>query len=176
MLMTSPASGVGLGTACIKAGTSLLLSLQDGAFQNPLMISQLLPILNHKTYLDLIFPDCQASRVMLVPAVEDPVHISEVISVTLKVASALSPYEQTFFVFAGSSLEDVLKLAQDGGGFTYGTQASLSGPYLTSVLGKDAGDREYWQLLRAPDTPLLQGIADYKPQDGETIELRLVRW
>lgn len=62
MLMTSPASGVGLGTACVKAGTSLLLSLQDGAFQNPLMISQLLPILNRKTYLDLIFPDCQAPR------------------------------------------------------------------------------------------------------------------
>lgn len=56
--------------------------------------------------------------VMLVPAVEEPVHILEVISVTLKVASVLPPYEQTFFVFSGSSLEDVLKLAQDGGGFT----------------------------------------------------------
>lgn len=176
MLMTSPASGVGLGTACLKAGASLLLSLQNGAFQNPMMISQLLPILNHKTYLDLIFPDCQAPRVMLVPAAEDPVHIPEVISVTLKVSSVLPPYEQALFVFAGSSLEDVLKMAQNIGGFTYGTQASLSGPFLTSVLGKEPGDREYWQLLRAPDTPLLQGIADYKPQDGETIELRLVRW
>lgn len=176
MLMASPASGVGLGTACLKAGASLLLSLQNGAFQNPMMISQLLPILNHKTYLDLTFPDCQAPRVMLVPAAEDPVHIPEVISVTLKVSSVLPPYEQTLFVFAGSSLEDVLKMAQNIGGFTYGTQASLSGPYLTSVLGKEPGDREYWQLLRAPDTPLLQGIADYKPQDGETIELRLVRW
>lgn len=176
MLMTSPASGVGLGPACLRARTSLLLSLQDGAFQNPMMISQLLPVLNHKTYLDLIFPDCQAPRVMLVPATEDPVHMSEVISVTLKVSSVLPPYEQTVFVFAGASLEDVLKMAQDVGGFTYGTQASLSGPYLTSVLGKEAGDREYWQLLRAPDTPLLQGIADYKPKNGETIELRLVKW
>lgn len=56
--------------------------------------------------------------VMLVPAVEDSAHISEIISVTLKVSSALPPYEQTIFVFAGSSLEDVLKMAQDIRGFT----------------------------------------------------------
>ncbi|KAL1789986.1 transcobalamin-2 [Sigmodon hispidus] len=177
-LMSSPASGVDLGTACLKAGTSLKASIQDGAFQNPLMISQLLPVLNHKTYLDLTFPDCQAPRVMLAPAVEDLslVHIPEVISVTLKVSSVLPPYKQTVFILAGSSLEDVLKMAQNIGGFTYETQPSLSGPYLTSVLGKEAGDREFWQLLQDPDTPLLQGIADYKPRDGEIIQLRIVRW
>lgn len=37
------------------------------------------------------------------------------------------------------------------------TQASLSGPFLTSVLGKKAGEREFWQVLQAPDTPLQQG-------------------
>ncbi|XP_051021159.1 transcobalamin-2 [Acomys russatus] len=177
-LMVSPAPGVELGAACLKARASLQTSLQDGAFQNPMMISQLLPVLNHKTYLDLIFPDCQAPRAMLVPAVEEPSsgHIPQIISVTLEVSSVLPPYRQTFFVLSGSTLEDVLKMAHDIGGFTYGTQASLSGPYLTSVLGKEVGDREFWQLLRVPDTPLLHGIADYKPQDGETIEFRLVRW
>ncbi|KAM5238779.1 transcobalamin-2 isoform 2-T2 [Ctenodactylus gundi] len=178
MLMTSPLSGVALGTACLKARAALVASLQDGAFQNALTISQLLPVLNHKTYLDLIFPDCQAPRVMLVPAPEDPLlaHIPQIIHVTLKVSSILPPYQQAISVLAGSSLEDVLKKAQELGGFTYGTQTSLSGPYLTSVIGKVAGDREFWQLLQVPDTPLLQGIADYKPQDGETIELRLVSW
>lgn len=177
-LMASPASGVGLGTACLKARASLQTSIQGGAFQNPLMISQLLPVLNHKTYLDLIFPDCQAPRAMLEPAAEgpSPAHMPEVISVTLKVSSVLPPYKQTILILAGSSLEDVLKMAQSTGGFTYGTQPSSSGPYLTSVLGKEVGDREFWQLLRDPDTPLLQGIADYRPQDGETIELRLVSW
>nr|XP_004664128.2 transcobalamin-2 [Jaculus jaculus] len=179
LLMTSPMPGVELGTACSKAKAALVASLQGGAFQNALTISQLLPVLNHKTYMDLISPDCQAPRVMLVaPVVEDPapVHIPEIIRVTLKVASVLPPYEQTLFVLAGSSLEDVLKMAHHLGGFTYETQASLSGPYLTSVMGKTVEDREFWQLLRAPDTPLLQGIADYRPQDGETIELRLVSW
>ncbi|GAB5579209.1 transcobalamin-2 [Prionailurus iriomotensis] len=63
-----------------------------------------------------------------------------------------------------------------GGMEQYGTQNTLSGPFLTSVMGKEAGEREFWQLLRAPDTPLLQGIAEYTPKDGETIELRLASW
>ena len=58
----------------------------------------------------------------------------------------------------------------------YETKASLSGPYLTSVMGKEVEEREFWQLIQAPDTPLQQGIADYRPKDGETIELRLVVW
>lgn len=178
LLMASPVSGVQLGAACLKARAALLASLQDGAFQNVVTISQLLPVLNHKTYVDLIFPDCQAPRVTLVPASEAPSlsEVPEIITVSLRVPSVLPPYERSLFVLAGSSLEDVLKLARETGGFTFETQASLSGPYLTSVMGKVARDREFWQLLRAPDTPLLQGIADYRPKDGETLELRLVSW
>ena len=48
----------------------------------------------------------------------------------------------------------------------YGTQASLSGPYLTSVMGKEVGEREFWQLIRAPDTPLLQGESGGPPPLG----------
>ncbi|XP_011893238.1 PREDICTED: transcobalamin-2 isoform X3 [Cercocebus atys] len=176
LLMTSSMPGAELGTACLKASVALLASLQDGAFQNALMISQLLPVLNHKTYIDLIFPDCLAPRVMLEPAAETIPQTQEVISVTLQVLSLLLPYRQSISVLAGSTVEDVLKKAHELGGFTYETQASLSGPYLTSVMGKAAGEREFWQLLRDPDTPLLQGIADYRPKDGETIELRLVSW
>nr|XP_054398858.1 transcobalamin-2 isoform X1 [Pongo abelii] len=175
-LMTSPMPGAELGTACLKARVALFASLQDGAFQNALMISQLLPVLNHKTYIDLIFPDCLAPRVMLEPAAETIPQAQEIISVTLQVLSLLPPYRQSISVLAGSTVEDVLKKAHELGGFTYETQASLSGPYLISVMGKAAGEREFWQLLRDPNTPLLQGIADYRPKDGETIELRLVSW
>lgn len=62
LLMTSPMPGAELGTACLNARAALLSSLQDGAFQNALMISQLLPVLNHKSYVDLISPDCLAPR------------------------------------------------------------------------------------------------------------------
>ncbi|KAF6083231.1 transcobalamin 2 [Phyllostomus discolor] len=116
--------------------------------------------------------------VMLEPAMVTPsqTEAPEVIQVTLTVPSVLPRYTHSIHVPAGSSLEDVLKKAKELRGFTYGTQATLSGPYLTSVMGKVVGEREFWQLIRAPDTPLLQGIADYRPQNGETIELRLVAW
>lgn len=45
----------------------------------------------------------------------------------------------------------------------YETRNSLSGPYLTSVMGKEAGEREFWQLLQAPDTPLLEGESGGPP-------------
>ncbi|XP_069397419.1 transcobalamin-2 isoform X3 [Delphinus delphis] len=177
-LMASLRPTVELGTACLKAKAALLASLQHKAFQNPLMISQLLPILNQKSYVDLISPDCEAPRVLLEPATETPsqTQVPEFIHVTLKVSSTFLSYRHSVSVPVSSSLEDVLKKAQEHSRFTYGTQASLSGPYLTSVMGNKAGEREFWQLLRAPDTPLLQGIADYRPRDGETIELRLVGW
>nr|KAF6468145.1 transcobalamin 2 [Rousettus aegyptiacus] len=177
-LMTSPVPGVELGTACLNAGAALSASVQDGAFQNVLMISQLLPVLNHKSYVDLISPDCLAPRVMLEQAVESfsQSQVPEVIHVMLKVPSVWPPYGHFIPVPAGSSLEDVLKKAQELGGFMYETRASLSGPYLTSVMGKEVEKREFWQLIQAPDTPLQQGIADYRPKDGETIELRLVAW
>lgn len=178
LLITSPMPGVELGAACLRARAALVTSIQDGNFENVLMISQLLPVLNSKSYVDLISPDCLAPRAILEPATETPTegHPSGDIWVMLKVPSVLPPYSHFIHVPAGSSLEDVLKKAQELGGFTYRTQTTLSGPYLTSVMGKEVGEREFWQLLRDPDTPLLQGIADYRPQDGEIIELRLVSW
>ena len=53
---------VELGTACLKARAALQANLQHMTFQNPLMISQLLPVLNQKSYVDLISLDCQAPR------------------------------------------------------------------------------------------------------------------
>ncbi|KAF4011581.1 hypothetical protein G4228_003625 [Cervus hanglu yarkandensis] len=118
------------------------------------------------------------SVALLEPATEilPQTQVPEFIDVTLEVSGISPSYRHSVSVPAGSSLEDVLKNAQEHGRFRYRTQASLSGPFLTSVLGKKAGEREFWQVLQAPDTPLQQGIADYRPKDGETIELRLVGW
>ena len=51
-----------MGKACLKARAALLASMQDGAFKNVLIISQLLPVLNGKSYVDLISPNCEAPR------------------------------------------------------------------------------------------------------------------
>lgn len=178
LLLTSSMSGVELDMPCLKARTALVASIQDGQFKNVLMISQLLPVLNRKSYVDLSTPDCLAPRAMLEPASEppEPGHVPRDIQVILRVPSIFPPYSHLIYVPAGSSLEYVLKKAQELGEFTYETQTTLSGPYLTSVMGKEVGEREFWQLVRDPDTPLLEGIADYRPKDGETIELRLVSW
>nr|XP_014339119.1 PREDICTED: transcobalamin-2 isoform X2 [Bos mutus] len=178
LLMGSLRPSVELGTACLKAKAALQASLQHKTFQNPLMISQLLPVLNQKSYVDLISPDCQAPRALLEPALETPpqAKVPKFIDVLLKVSGISPLYRHSVSVPAGSSLEDILKNAQEHGRFRFRTQASLSGPFLTSVLGRKAGEREFWQVLRDPDTPLQQGIADYRPKDGETIELRLVGW
>ncbi|XP_032112793.1 transcobalamin-2 isoform X2 [Sapajus apella] len=139
LLMTSPMSGAKLGTACLKAKVALLASLQDGAFQNALMISQLLPVLNHKTYVDLISPDCLAPRVMLEPATTTlpQIQVPETISVTLQVLSLLRPYRQAIPVLAGSSLEDVLKKAHELGGFTPSSRGSSD--HAASSCGREKG-------------------------------------
>lgn len=61
-LMTSLKPMEEQGTACLKAKAALLDSLQHKAFQNPLVISQLLPVLNQKSYVALISPNCQAPK------------------------------------------------------------------------------------------------------------------
>lgn len=56
--------------------------------------------------------------VLLQPALETVSQTQELISVMLKVPSVLPPYRHPISVSAGSSLEDVLKKAQELAGFT----------------------------------------------------------
>ncbi|XP_026715689.1 transcobalamin-2 isoform X1 [Athene cunicularia] len=89
-------------------------------------------------------------------------------------------YDQPVPVSAGASLLDVLRAAttQEPHDFTFDTQDTPQGPFLSSVLGLEARQqkRNYWQLLTAPSTSLQMGIADYRPRDGETLILRLSEW
>uniref|UniRef100_A0A4W2FB63 Transcobalamin-2 n=1 Tax=Bos indicus x Bos taurus TaxID=30522 RepID=A0A4W2FB63_BOBOX len=119
LLMGSLRPSVELGTACLKAKAALQASLQHKTFQNPLMISQLLPVLNQKSYVDLISPDCQAPRALLEPALETPpqAKVPKFIDVLLKVSGISPSYRHSVSVPAGSSLEDILKNAQEHGRF-----------------------------------------------------------
>ncbi|NWV65730.1 TCO2 protein, partial [Malurus elegans] len=89
-------------------------------------------------------------------------------------------YDRAVPVPAAASLLDVLQAAAalEPHDFRFDTQDTAQGPFLTHVLGLEARQekRNYWQLLKAPDTPLQMGIADYRPQDGETLILRLSEW
>ncbi|XP_072456056.1 transcobalamin-2 isoform X2 [Notamacropus eugenii] len=167
-------------SACLQAGDAVMKGLKDGVFQNPIPLSQLLPVLHQRTYLSLMQLDCNDERGLLeadptTVLIQEPQNIR----VSLRVQNDILPsflHDQQYFVPEGATLQDVLIKAQEEGYFTYKTQTTLSGPLLTSVMDINPGERQYWQLFRVPDTPLLQGIANYRPQDGEIILLRLASW
>ncbi|XP_074062445.1 transcobalamin-2 [Macrotis lagotis] len=165
--------------ACLRVGDAVLKGLQAGAFQNPMPLSQLLPVLHRRTYLSLMQLDCNDERSVLeaeptVPLTQDQRNIE--VWLRVQTGKFLILHDRQYLVPEGATLEDVLKKAQEEGWFTYQTETTLSGPLLTSVMGVRPGERQYWQLLRVPDTPLQQGIANYRPHNGETILLSLASW
>uniref|UniRef100_A0A8D0KHN4 Transcobalamin-2 n=1 Tax=Salvator merianae TaxID=96440 RepID=A0A8D0KHN4_SALMN len=173
---------------CPKGVAALLQSLQEGKFQNALMKSQLLPVLHGKSYLDAASKECQAETESL--DISTLSHSNEtskpsdkMINVYLNVERLSPPqtlYRHRLRVPQGSTLLDVLKDAKKAANkpFTFKTQDTLSGPMLTEVMGVEAqeGEHKYWKLYQAPNTVLEQGIAEYVPQNAESILLKFVPW
>ncbi|KAM4808481.1 transcobalamin-2 [Rhinophrynus dorsalis] len=170
---------------CPKATAALLEAMKQGKFSNPMMMSQLMPALHKKSYLDVAKVDCtnnkdnlfiSPSPVVLpeVPVGEDLIHIQ----LTVEVPSG-QLFTQEVEVPSRSSLHDIMKTAQkQNSQFTFETKDSLYGPFLTSVNGIAASseERTYWQLLKDPNISLIEGIADYRPEDGEIIIFRLSKY
>lgn len=81
---------------------------------------------------------------------------------------------KTLDVPKGSSLHDALKLLQEKkDGFTFETETSLWGPYLSVVNGERArlSDRFFWHLS-SDGTSLGQGIQDYKIEKAQKITIK----
>ncbi|XP_030073540.1 transcobalamin-2 [Microcaecilia unicolor] len=168
----------------------LLNGVKKEHFKNPMPISQLLPVLHHKNYLDIAKLNCKdeqetpsldwvpGSRGSKVNVLEDD-EIFVWLSVKVGTGSSME-YSKLLYVRSGSSLLDVLRTAQKDKSqdFTFETKVTLSGKMLTAVKGIEASgtERTYWQLIKAPDTPLLEGIEDYIPKKNEHIILRLAKW
>ncbi|XP_044131772.1 transcobalamin-2 [Bufo gargarizans] len=158
---------------CSKAITALMDGLKEGKFSNPMMMSQLLPVLFQKSYLDVANVDCQntISNPLLIPSsptFHDVVVGEQFIHVRLIVEG--QNFNEMIEVPSRSSLLDIMKTAQKlNSKFSFEIKNTLHGPFLTTV-NNVAG---YWQLLKEPNISLTQGIADYRPENGETIILRL---
>ncbi|NWY04188.1 TCO2 protein, partial [Nothoprocta ornata] len=168
-----------------QARGSLLSSLHN--FTNPMALSQLLPVLYGHSYLDVASISCEGQddtlrpvRPTAPPLGPGSVAVRLLVECPKKLCRHHVPYNHSVSAPRGSSLLGVLQAAakQDSPAFTFKTQDSLHGPFLTMVMKVEAKmqDRRYWQILSAPDTSLQMGIADYRPQDGETIILRLSKW
>ncbi|XP_063820360.1 transcobalamin-2 [Pseudophryne corroboree] len=158
--------------SCSKAMSALVEAMKQGKFSNPGMMSQLIPVLHHKSYMDVANVQCGKieNDPLVIPTSTSPPNTDigeDLIQVRLVVEG--QKFNKLFEVHSQSSLLDILKTARkQNSDFSFETKDSLHGPFLMSV--NDV--KGYWQLLRDPDVSLLEGIADYKPKNGETIILR----
>ncbi|NXV74699.1 TCO2 protein, partial [Atlantisia rogersi] len=168
-----------------RAMAALLGNL--GAFTTGATMAQVLPVLHGHSYLDIASMQCREELDTLVPVGLDPppeVPGDKAVWLVVECRVPRCPqrrlYDQLVPVPASASLLDVLKAAAVQGphNFTFDTQDTPQGPFLSRVLGLEAQqqDRSYWQLLTAPSTSLQMGVADYRPRDKETLILRLSHW
>ncbi|NWH43310.1 TCO2 protein, partial [Fregata magnificens] len=157
------------------------------AFTTAATMAQVLPVLHGRSYLDIASMRCQEEPDTLMPVGPEPpteMPGNKMVRLVVECPEPRCPqrrlYDQLVTAPAGASLLDVLGAAAVQGphNFTFGTQDTPQGPFLSRVLGLEAQQRKrsYWQLLTAPNTSLQMGVADYRPRDGETLILRLSEW
>lgn len=158
-----------------------------GAFSTAATLAQALPALHGRSYLHIASMRCEEELDTLTPISPEPLSelpgnktVRLVVECPLPSCPQRWLYDHAVLAPASATLLDVLRAATEQGppDFTFDTQDTPQGPYLSGVLGLEAQQqkRKYWQLLTAPSTSLQMGIADYRPCDGETLILRLSQW
>ncbi|XP_035426980.1 transcobalamin-2 [Cygnus atratus] len=166
--------------------TAALLQRLD-AFTSAAAMAQALPVLHGRSYLDIASMQCKEELDTLTPLALEPLPVGPgnmMVRLVVECPVPLCPqhllYDLPVPVPTGASLLDLLGAAPAQGpqNFTFETQDTPQGPFLTSVLGLAAQpqERHYWQLLGGLGTSLQMGVADYRPEDGETVVLRLSKW
>ncbi|XP_050762698.1 transcobalamin-2 [Gymnogyps californianus] len=170
-----------------RAMAALLENLD--AFTTAATMAQALPALHGRSYLDIASMRCQEEPDTLTPISPEPMPEMPMpgnmtVRLVVECHKPRCPQHRLYNwpvpAPAGASLLDVLRAATVQGhhNFTFDTQDTPQGPFLSRVLGLEAQQqkRSYWQLLTAPSTSLQMGVADYRPRDGETLILRLSEW
>lgn len=163
---------------CSAPMEALRADCRKGLYHNAMALSQTLPALQQRTYLHLRGAECRNEDDSLVldndPVVEVLTSLSTV-PVQVEVLKADgSAVEYRFEVPTGSTLLEVLKLLQDHQmGFTFETENSLWGMFLSRVNGEQARqtDRRYWKLS-TDGTDLIQGMEDFKIAVAQKIIIR----
>uniref|UniRef100_A0A8B9ZY31 Transcobalamin-2 n=1 Tax=Anas zonorhyncha TaxID=75864 RepID=A0A8B9ZY31_9AVES len=168
-----------------RAMAALLQRLD--AFTSAAAMAQALPVLHGRSYLDIASMQCKEEPDTLTPLPIEPLPVGPgnmMVRLVVECPVAQCPqhllYDLPVPVPTGASLLDLLGAAPAQGpqNFTFETQDTPQGPFLTSVLGLAAQpqERHYWQLLGGLGSSLQMGVADYRPEDGETVILRLSKW
>ncbi|XP_048836752.1 transcobalamin-2 [Brienomyrus brachyistius] len=151
-------------------------SARNGVYHNPMAISQVLPALQQRSYLHVKMQGCTKEDDSLVLESRPPAGDSDdvVLPVEVEVVNSEGhPALHSIDIPKGSTLLKALELLQTKGGFTFETESSLWGPFLSMVNGVQARqiDREYWQLL-SDGTALTEGIGDFKIVKPQKISIK----
>uniref|UniRef100_A0A8C2F5E0 Transcobalamin II n=1 Tax=Cyprinus carpio TaxID=7962 RepID=A0A8C2F5E0_CYPCA len=146
---------------------ALRADLKKQTYHNPMAISQVLPALHQRTYLHLKSQECRSENEVL------PSHGQ--VSLQVEVVKSSGASSVFLHVPRGSSLFEALNLLQDKQtGFTFNTEDSLWGPFLSVVNEERAlqkNDRRYWHISSVGNS-LTQGIKDYKIDLSQKITVK----
>ncbi|XP_036383978.1 transcobalamin-2 [Megalops cyprinoides] len=162
---------------CSASIEAIRTDIKKGTYHNPMAISQTLPALQQKSYLHVKTKECRGEDDSLVvgpkPTLPEP--SSQEVSLQVEViTSDGSATTYSLEVPKSSSLLDSLKLLQEKqNDFTFETESSLWGPFL-SVVNKERArqaDRSYWHLS-SDGASLTQGIGDYKIEKAQKITIK----
>ncbi|ERE79571.1 gastric intrinsic factor [Cricetulus griseus] len=172
---------------CEKTMDTILKEIKQGKFQNPMSISQILPTLKGKTYLDVPRVTCGPDH-GVPPTVNDyptpvPTSVSN-ITVIYTINNQLKGVDLTFHwtievsVKSGSVLLVVLEEAQrKDSKFKFETKMTSWGLMISSInnIAENANQKTYWQLLSGK-TPLNEGAAYYIPSNYEHITANFTQY
>ncbi|XP_015275185.1 PREDICTED: gastric intrinsic factor [Gekko japonicus] len=156
--------------SCVKTKEKVLQEISLGAFNNPAAAAQILPSLVGKTYLDVRSPTCSSGSGS---------SITVQYTITNVIVGPNFSYSIIVNVPEGSVLLTVLNAARCAkpNEFSFQTEQTSWGPMVVSIHNIQASTNEktYWQFLSG-ETPLDQGVGNYKPVNSEHIEAIFSRY
>ncbi|XP_013388488.1 gastric intrinsic factor [Lingula anatina] len=163
-----------------KAQLTLLAYQQpDGSFGGVTAANQVLPALAGKSYADLgDINICQKLTTTQAPptTTTTPTQLTFTIQVVANIEGHSENQSYYVTVPVGSSLYDSMGILQESvSDFSFKAKDTSLGHYITEINGisEDPEKRTYWQILKAPDTPLEVGVDGYIPNPGDVIIFRL---
>ncbi|XP_064793261.1 transcobalamin-2-like [Oncorhynchus masou masou] len=167
---------------CASSMEAMRSDVRKGTYLNPMAMSQTLPALQQKSYLQVKSKECRNEDGNLVLEAREPVTVLQShTNVVLKVEVVKSHGASVVYsvdVPTGTSLVDALELLQKTNiDFTFEKETSLWGPFLSVVNGELARqtDRRYWHLSSDGNT-LSQGIKDFKIETAQQITIKNTRY
>ncbi|KAL0979359.1 hypothetical protein UPYG_G00184090 [Umbra pygmaea] len=163
---------------CATSMEAMRADVRKGTYLNPMAVSQTLPALQQKSYLQVKDKQCRNEDGNLVLEAKEPVTVllnPTKLDLKVEVVKLHSaPETYSVDVPAGTSLDDALELLKEKEiGFTFEKENSLWGPFLSVVNGEQARqtDRRYW-LISSDGNALNQGIKDFKIQTSQQITIK----